>query len=78
MRGEQYEAGVKWQPHAHAMFTAAVYRITDTNRQTNDPDNVLNVVQTGEIESKGFELEGAYRFDNDFTVTAATATAKPK
>lgn len=71
MRGDQIETGVKWQPSRNAMFTAAIYRITDTNRQTNDPENVLNVVQTGEIESKGFELEGAYVFDNDFTVTAS-------
>jgi len=71
MRGEQIETGVKWQPTRNAMVTAAFYRITDTNRQTNDPDNVLNVVQTGEIESKGFELEGAFVFDNDFTVTAS-------
>jgi iron complex outermembrane receptor protein len=71
MRGHQVETGVKWQPARNAMFTAAIYRITETNRQTNDPDNVLNVVQTGEIESKGFELEGAYVFDNDLTVTAS-------
>ena len=71
MRGEQIETGVKWQPMRNAMVTAAFYRITDTNRQTNDPENVLNVVQTGEIESKGFELEGAFVFDNDFTITAS-------
>lgn len=71
MRGHQYEAGVKWQPSRNALLTLATYRITDTNRQTNDPENVLNVVQTGEIESKGYELEGAYAFDNDFTITAS-------
>lgn len=71
MRGHQVETGVKWQPARNAMFSAAIYRITETNRQTNDPDNVLNVIQTGEIESKGFELEGAYVFDNDLTVTAS-------
>lgn len=42
-----------------------------TNRQTNDPENVPNVVQTGEIESKGFELEGAFVFGNDVTLTAS-------
>jgi len=71
MRGEQIETGVKWQPMRNALVTAAFYKITDTNRQTNDPENVLNVVQTGEIESKGFELEGAFVFENDFTVTAS-------
>ena len=71
MRGHQVETGVKWQPTRNAMFSAAFYRITDTNRQTNDPENVLNVVQTGEIESEGYELEGIYAFDNDFTITAS-------
>lgn len=71
MRGDQYETGVKWQPSRNLFATLAVYRITETNRQTNDPDNVLNTVQTGEIESKGVELEAAYVSDNDFTVTAA-------
>jgi iron complex outermembrane receptor protein len=71
MRGHQVETGVKWQPARGALVSAAIYRITETNRQTNDPDNVLNVVQTGEIESRGVELEGAYAFDNDFTVTAS-------
>lgn len=71
MRGHQVEVGVKWQPVRNALLTASLYRITETNRQTNDPDNVLNVVQTGEIQSKGIELEGAYVFDGDLTVTAS-------
>ncbi|WP_434030227.1 TonB-dependent siderophore receptor [[Pseudomonas] boreopolis] len=71
MRGRQVEAGAKWQPAPGALLTLAAYRITETNRQTNDPDNVLNVVQTGEIQSKGVELEGAYAFAGDFTVTAS-------
>lgn len=78
MEGHQVEAGVKWQPHRNALFTLAGYRITETNRQTNDPDNVLNVIQTGEIQSKGVELEGAYAFDNGFNVTAAYAHSEPE
>lgn len=73
MRGHQIETGVKWQPTRNALLTASVYRITETNRQTNDPDNVLNVIQTGEIQSKGVELEGAYAFDGDFAITASYA-----
>lgn len=78
MEGHQVEAGVKWQPHRNALFTLAGYRITETNRQTNDPDNVLNVVQTGEIQSKGVELEGAYAFDSGFNVTASYAHSEPE
>ncbi len=71
VEGKQVETGVKWVPARNALITLALYRITESNRPTNDPDNVLNIVQTGEIESKGVELEGAYAFDNDFTVTAS-------
>lgn len=60
VRGSQYEAGMKWAPRRDALLTATVYRIEETNRATNDPQNVLNVVQTGEIRSQGFELEGAF------------------
>lgn len=76
MQGHQTEAGVKWQPARTMLVTASVYRITETNRQTNDPDNVLNVIQTGEIQSKGVELEGQFSFANDLTVTAAYARNK--
>lgn len=76
MQGHQTEAGVKWQPARTLLVTASVYRITETNRQTNDPDNVLNVIQTGEIQSKGVELEGQFSFANDLTVTAAYARNK--
>jgi iron complex outermembrane receptor protein len=73
MRGRQSEAGIKWQPARNLLLTMAAYRITETNRQTNDPDNVLNVVQTGQIRSKGVELEGQFQFANDLTITAAVA-----
>ena len=78
MQGRQAEGGVKWQPARNMLVTASVYRITETNRQTNDPDNVLNVVQTGEIQSKGVELEGQFSFANDLTLTAAYARNKAK
>lgn len=78
MRGDQYETGVKWQPSRNLFATLAVYRISETNRQTNDPDNVLNTVQTGEIESKGVELEAAYVSDDDLTITAAYSHSNAK
>ena len=73
MQGRQVEAGVKWAPTRGALLTANTYRIIETNRPTNDPDNVLNVIQTGEIRSKGVELEGAYAIGDDFLVTASVA-----
>lgn len=71
VRGSQYEAGLKWQPVREALVTANVYRITERNRPTNDPDNLLNVIQTGEIRSRGVELEGSYALPDDFVATAA-------
>ncbi len=76
MRGRQVEGGVKWQPTRNALLTASVYRITETNRQTNDPENVLNVVQTGQIQSKGVELEGQLQLPGEVTLTAAYAHNK--
>jgi iron complex outermembrane receptor protein len=76
MQGDQWEGGVKWQPASNMLVTLAAYRITETNRQTNDPDNVLNVIQTGEIQSKGVELEGQFQFAHDITLTAAYSRNK--
>ncbi len=78
MEGDQWEGGIKWQPAANMLVTASAYRITETNRQTNDPENPLNVVQTGEIESKGVELEGQFSFEHDLTLTAAYARNRAK
>jgi len=71
VRGRQIETGVKWAPVSGALFTANLYRITESNRPTNDPDNVLNVIQTGEIRSRGYELEGAYAFDHGLVITGS-------
>jgi iron complex outermembrane receptor protein len=53
------------------LVTLAAFDIAETNRQTNDPNEVLNVVQTGEVESKGVELEASHEIARDLQVTAA-------
>ncbi|MGH8082339.1 MAG: TonB-dependent siderophore receptor, partial [Lysobacter sp.] len=70
-QGRQYEVGLKWQPREQTMVTLAVYDIREKNRQTNDPENVLNSVQTGEVSSKGVELEATHTLPNNFYVTAS-------
>lgn len=56
--GEQVELGVKYQPPGTSMLlTAALYNLTQQNVQTADPLNALNTVQTGEVRSRGLELE---------------------
>ncbi|MBB4845103.1 iron complex outermembrane receptor protein [Paucibacter oligotrophus] len=57
-RGKQLELGVKYQPgEGKALFTAAVFDLTKTNVQTLDPEHVGYNVQTGEVRSRGLELE---------------------
>lgn len=56
--GTQYEAGLKFQPTGYnALATAAVYELTRQNVLTSDPVNAGFSVQTGEIQSRGFEFE---------------------
>src|SRR3990170_9067702 len=69
--GSQYELGLKWQPRAGTLLTLAAFEIAETNRQTNDPNQVLNTVQTGEVESKGVELEVSHEIARDLHLTAA-------
>jgi iron complex outermembrane recepter protein len=55
--GEQYEAGIKFQPKGiDSYMTAAVYDLTQQNVQTPDPDHVGFSIQTGEVRSRGVEL----------------------
>lgn len=70
-RGRQYEGGVKWQPRRGVLVTAAYYDIVEKNRPTNDPADPINVFQTGEVTSKGFEVEGAFELPGDVQLTAA-------
>ncbi len=67
-RGYQYEAGIKWQPEPGILAMISVFDIRETNRPTNDPDNVLNVVQTGEVRSRGVEVEASWTVADDFVV----------
>lgn len=60
--GEQYEAGIKYDPPgANALLTLSVFELTQQNVLTPDPDpeHTGSSVQTGEIRSRGLELEGS-------------------
>jgi iron complex outermembrane receptor protein len=58
-RGEQYEAGVRYQPAgSDTLISASVYQLTQKNVLTPDPLFPTDFqVQTGEVRSRGFELE---------------------
>jgi iron complex outermembrane receptor protein len=86
-RASQYEIGVKYQPTGgKGLFTIALFDLTKTNVLTLDPDappNTFSFLQTGEIRSRGAELEarteifrglnfiGAFTY-NDVKVTKST------
>jgi iron complex outermembrane recepter protein len=56
---KQYEGGLKLQPkHSDSFITASYFNIAQQNVQVPDPNNPVNTLQTGEIRSRGLELEG--------------------
>lgn len=63
--GEQYEVGIRYQPTgSNILLSAAVYDLTQKNALTSDPVAPLAFqVQTGEVRSRGFELEAKGKFD---------------
>jgi iron complex outermembrane receptor protein len=70
--GQQIEAGVKLQPTGFNSFvTAAVYDLRQQDVLTRDPANPTFQVQTGEIQSRGFELEGTMDLDNGLRAIAS-------
>jgi len=56
--GRQHEIGLRYQPPGvNAMFTAAVFDLVRQNVLTTDPLYPTFSVQTGEIRTRGLELE---------------------
>ncbi|PKR55026.1 TonB-dependent siderophore receptor [Thalassospira marina] len=56
--GEQYEVGIKYEPTSwNALFTASLYQLTEQNVTSTNPSNTATVLQTGEVRSRGLELE---------------------
>jgi iron complex outermembrane receptor protein len=63
-RGRQWEVGVKYEPPGWDSFiTVAAFDLRRQNVLTPDPVNPLNEVQTGEISSRGIELEAVSSLD---------------
>jgi iron complex outermembrane receptor protein len=73
-RGKQYETGVKYVPKdLPLVVTAAVFQLTKDKNLTADPNDPTNTysIQTGEIRSRGFELEAKAAVNANINVTAA-------
>lgn len=78
--GEQIEAGIKFQPPGWNSFvTASVFDLTKTNIVSEEavPDGggglVQERTQVGEIQSRGFEIEGTASLGNGFSLIASYA-----
>ncbi len=70
--GEQYEVGVKYQPPGfNGFFSASVYQLTRQNVTTPDPNFPNFSVQTGEVRSRGIELEGTVDLSSGLRATVA-------
>ncbi len=70
--GEQTEAGIKYQmPNLPLLLTAAVFDIKQDNVLRTDPSNQAFQVATGQVESKGVELEAKLALKQGLDFTAA-------
>ncbi|MGF6308104.1 iron complex outermembrane receptor protein [Bradyrhizobium sp. i1.8.4] len=70
--GEQREVGIKYQmPQVPVLLTAAVFDITQDNVLRTDPNNMAFQAATGQVESKGVELEAKLALKQGFDLTAA-------
>ena len=70
--GKQIEAGVKVQPAGtRNIFTLSVFNLEQQNMLTQDPANVANQIQTGEVRSRGVELEANATLTDRLSVVAS-------
>jgi iron complex outermembrane recepter protein len=74
--GRQYEGGVKWAPNSQALVTVSYFDIKESNYVTQDPNNIQNFIQTGEVGSKGYEIEGTLRVPGDIDLTGSYSYTK--
>lgn len=80
-RGEQVEAGLKWEARSvPVQATAAFYSLKEKNRLARDPVNVGHSVQIGDARIKGVELEAqgrlaSWNLQSSYTYTHARASA---
>jgi iron complex outermembrane receptor protein len=79
LRGNNLELGIKHEWFGKRLFTQlAVYNITKTNALTADIDNPGFSIQTGEVKSKGIELDIVGMIDKNWSVVANYAHTDSK
>ncbi|GAC1039365.1 TonB-dependent siderophore receptor [Pseudomonas sp. No.117] len=72
--GKQAEIGVKYEPKGYnASLTLAAYDLTQRNVTTADPNNPGFSIQTGEVRSRGLEVEGKAGLTENVNLIASYA-----
>lgn len=70
--GAQYEVGIRYEPPGmNGRITLSAFEITKQNVLTPDPANTQFNVQTGEVQSRGFEAEAVFGLATGLNLTAA-------
>ncbi|WP_245284079.1 TonB-dependent siderophore receptor [Bradyrhizobium sp. Cp5.3] len=72
--GQQEEVGIKYQPNANSLYTLAAFNLIQQNVLTPDTDpshGIGKLVQTGEVRSRGIELEAKTEVSRELTVLAS-------
>jgi iron complex outermembrane receptor protein len=70
-RGEQWEAGIKYQPDAFpALFSAAVYDLTKNNMTRTNPATLMQET-IGEVRVRGIDLEAKAEVMENLSLTVA-------
>lgn len=71
-KGKQVELGLKYQPDGgRVSHTISVFNLVQQNVKTRDPANEVNYVQTGEVRSRGLELESNLSLAAGLDLTAS-------
>lgn len=71
-KGEQVEAGVRYQPAGtDLLLSAATYQLTQSNLLTEDPTNNGYQLQQGEVRSRGIELEAKGQASRNLQIIGA-------
>lgn len=69
--GTQYEVGIKYQPIAYnSLYTLSLFDLRQQNVTTTDPVNINFSIQTGELRSRGIELEARVDLSNNLKIIA--------
>lgn len=72
--GEQYEAGIRFQPEkSKTMLSLAVFQLKQTHSLTTDPVDSSFNVQTGEVRSRGVEAEAKSEVTPNLNVISSYA-----